>query len=328
MGMLARRGYGACSTSSRAQNNPRRIRDCWSFIGDVRDLHRTGPRAKRSARRATDARRPAGRRDLDAADRSRRTGRFRHAAGRFGRGRRRRPFAVAVDLGRTRYRHIRPRRRLRLPMPVEPQAGGVDASPATSDLRWRHVRGARGRPISQCAAGRRRPDHAARAAGRRARRRASIRKRSSGARLRRHRIFSQRTASPPFAGSIYFGVALGYALIPNPEHSTVPSSWYGWQPLLSDLGAAALASAGSRNQQVIRGAVALYLLPSPIIHFAHRNYKRAILSAALRGLLPYLLDKTFAKPDPDGGYDVQPADAIVTGAVIAALVDDLLLARN
>lgn len=116
--------------------------------------------------------------------------------------------------------------------------------------------------------------------------------------------------------------------MPNPEHSAVPSRWYGWQPLLSDLSAALLASAKSQNQQAVRGAVALYLLPSPVIHVAHRNYGRAILSAAARGLLPYLFDKTFAKPNPDGGYDVEPASAIVTGAVIAALVDDLLLARN
>jgi hypothetical protein len=133
---------------------------------------------------------------------------------------------------------------------------------------------------------------------------------------------------PPFAGSIYFGAALGYALMPNPDYSAVRSRWYGWQPLLSDIGAAVLGSAGSRNQQAIRGAFALYGLPAPIIHFAHRNYGRAVLSAALRGLLPYLFWKTFAMPNPDGGYDVQPAGAVVAGAVTAAVVDDLLLSWN
>ena len=133
---------------------------------------------------------------------------------------------------------------------------------------------------------------------------------------------------PPFAGSLYLGAAVGYAVLPNPRHSAVPARWYGWQPLLSDLGAAVLAADKSRNQQAVRGAVALYLLPPPIVHVAHRNYGRAALSAALRGFLPYLFDRTFAKPNPDGGYDVDPASALVTGAVIAALVDDLLLSWN
>ena len=94
---------------------------------------------------------------------------------------------------------------------------------------------------------------------------------------------------------------------------------------MSDFVAAMLGSAGSGNQQVIRGAFAIYGLPAPLIHVAHHQYGRAVLSAALRGLLPYLFWKEFTQPNPDGGYDVQPASAAVAGAVTAALVDDLLL---
>jgi len=130
---------------------------------------------------------------------------------------------------------------------------------------------------------------------------------------------------PPFAGSLYFGAALGYAVVPNPERSISASGWYGWEPLLSDFGAVVLGAEGSRNQQAVRGAFALYGLPAPIVHLAHRHYGRAILSAALRGVLPYLFWKVFATPDPDGGYDVQPGAAIVAGAVVAAAADDLLL---
>jgi hypothetical protein len=133
---------------------------------------------------------------------------------------------------------------------------------------------------------------------------------------------------PPFSGSLYFGAALGYAVAPNPERSAFPFKWYGWQPLLSDLGAAALASAGHANGQVVRGAFALYGVPAPIIHLAHRNYGRAVLSAVLRGVLPYLFWKGVTNPDPDGGYAIQPSSAAIAGAVTAALVDDLLLSWN
>jgi hypothetical protein len=133
---------------------------------------------------------------------------------------------------------------------------------------------------------------------------------------------------PPFSGSIYFGVALGYAVVPGPDRSTVPSGWYGWQPLIGDIGAAILAGAGYRSPQTVRGAFAVYLLPGPIIHVAHRRDARAVVSAALRGLLPYLFWTTFAKRNPDGGYEIEPASALVAGAVTAAVVDDLFLSWN
>jgi hypothetical protein len=134
---------------------------------------------------------------------------------------------------------------------------------------------------------------------------------------------------PAFGGSVYYGAALGYAVWPNPitaaNRSPSLGDWYGWQSLALDVSSAILVSQGEQNHQAIRGAIALYAISGPIVHFAHRNYGRLAASVLLRTLLPLTLAafaKGLASPE-DPGPD--PASYAVAGAVVAALIDDLAL---
>lgn len=86
--------------------------------------------------------------------------------------------------------------------------------------------------------------------------------------------------------------------------------------------ALAVGTSGSRNQEAIRDGLAIYLAPPAVVHVAQHNYGRAVASATLRGLLPYLL-WTGAGPNENG--QTNEATPIIAGAVIAALLDDLPL---
>jgi hypothetical protein len=130
---------------------------------------------------------------------------------------------------------------------------------------------------------------------------------------------------PGFAPSAYAGAAFGYALYPNPESSAVPKgSWYGWQPLMSDLLAAAVAASGNGTHESARAGLAIFAVTPSVIHFAHRNYGRAMASAFLRmGLLYMAANINDGSPGSD--YDVRGPGPFVAAAVIAALVDDLAM---
>jgi hypothetical protein len=122
----------------------------------------------------------------------------------------------------------------------------------------------------------------------------------------------------------YAGAALGYAVVPNPDQSSVPGPWYGWQPLLSDALAVVVAADGSPSHEAARAAVAIYALTPVVIHVAHHNYVRAVLSAALRTTLMYLaLHINDNSPGTD--YDVRGSGPAIVAGTVAALVDDLAL---
>ncbi len=133
---------------------------------------------------------------------------------------------------------------------------------------------------------------------------------------------------PAFGGSVYYGAAVGYAVWPNPEvppeRSLSLGSWYGWEPLAADVSAAVMLGLGGGvwDAPGTRAALATYGLSGPLAHFAHRRYGRAILSTALRSVLPYLFSRGNYQIS-DGGYFIDPIIPIVASAVIAALVDDL-----
>src|SRR6185312_14045892 len=128
-----------------------------------------------------------------------------------------------------------------------------------------------------------------------------------------------------FPGAAYAGLAVGYAVAPNPDRSTVPTgSWYGWQPLLSDVVAATVAGLGSGTHEAARAGLAIFVVTPVVIHVAHHNYGRAIASAALRAGLLYMAAHV-NDGSPGGDYDASVSGAMVGASVLAALVDDLAL---
>jgi hypothetical protein len=134
--------------------------------------------------------------------------------------------------------------------------------------------------------------------------------------------FSLR-GSPSVFGTLYAGAALGYAVAPNPDHSSATGPWYGWQAALSDTIAAVLGAYNRQYPHAFPTAIALYAVPGPIIHVAHHHGRRAVASAALRGLLPFVSQLALTSVDDNGGNDRRAV--MVAGAVVAALVDDLAL---
>jgi hypothetical protein len=137
--------------------------------------------------------------------------------------------------------------------------------------------------------------------------------------------------------TLYAGVALGYAAIPNPAPSPLPRSrWYGLQNLGLDAVAALLAdganlslSGGSAlfaQHLGDRAAVGVYAAGSPLIHFAHHNYGRIAASIGVRLLgiaTGALLGSRLEDGDTSG---TMTGAGAVAGAVAGALVDDLALA--
>ncbi len=135
----------------------------------------------------------------------------------------------------------------------------------------------------------------------------------------------------------YAGVALGYAVVPNPTASAFHASrWYGLQNLGLDAVAALLA--GGANLSLSggtalfaqhlgdRAAVGVYAVGSPMVHFAHHNYGRVAASIGVRLLgiaTGALLGARLQEGDTSG---TMTAEGAVAGAVAGALVDDLALA--
>jgi hypothetical protein len=137
--------------------------------------------------------------------------------------------------------------------------------------------------------------------------------------------------------TLYAGVALGYAVIPNPAASSFPSSrWYGWQNLSLDAAAAllggganlSLSSGSALFAQHLgdRAAVGVYAVGSPMVHFAHHNYGRMAASIGVR-LLGIATGALLGARLQDGDTsNTMVAEGAVAGAVAGALVDDLALA--
>jgi hypothetical protein len=137
--------------------------------------------------------------------------------------------------------------------------------------------------------------------------------------------------------TLYAGVALGYAVVPNPAASAFPwSRWYGWQNLGLDA-VAALLGAGHdlslwggnplfARHLSDRAAIGVYAVGSPMVHLAHHNYGRIAASIGVR-LLGIATGALLGARSEigDGGGNLEGLGA-VTGAVAGALVDDLALA--
>jgi len=135
----------------------------------------------------------------------------------------------------------------------------------------------------------------------------------------------QITGPPDVLASFYAGAGLGYAVVPNPEHSSAsPLPWYGWQPAIADTIAAVLIAHNRQYPHAFPAAFAIYGLTPPIIHIAHHHTGRAVASVVLRATLPFL---SYLAP-AGGGVAGDSADKGVAavGAVLAALIDDVALA--
>jgi hypothetical protein len=132
----------------------------------------------------------------------------------------------------------------------------------------------------------------------------------------------------------YVGVALGYAVWPNPVSPPTAPRWYGWQSLgLGLLGVAMLEPLtyqeyGYPSQFRQLGAweaATVFLVSGPLVHYAHRRYGRAAGSLALRVLLPalgYSIGRGIGEGDEGGN---RAGAGTVTGAVVAGLIDAFAL---
>jgi len=123
-----------------------------------------------------------------------------------------------------------------------------------------------------------------------------------------------------------------------PEESAASSSagdtWYGWQLLIADASAVALAYSRLGSSKDVRGvAVLTYAVVPALIHGANGQPRRLGLSLLLRVVVPLSLGLTVAalsiacwegKSDQETCND--GATAMLVSAGLAALVDDLFLA--
>ncbi|MEZ4365592.1 MAG: hypothetical protein R2939_04810 [Kofleriaceae bacterium] len=61
--------------------------------------------------------------------------------------------------------------------------------------------------------------------------------------------------------------------------------WYGWQLMITDIGAITVAAAGAstnKNPGAVVGGAAAYVLSGPLIHLAHGEGRDALTSLLLR----------------------------------------------
>jgi hypothetical protein len=136
----------------------------------------------------------------------------------------------------------------------------------------------------------------------------------------------------------YAGLALGYALLPNPVVEPADSlslgSWYGWQSLSLDAANAVMLAVLRTSQQYdvrvtsVRTALALYSITSPVVHVAHRKYAKAIGSLILRvgsALLGYEAGKGMTTGE--AGRNAARA-GLVVGSVLAVFCDAFALGRE
>lgn len=141
----------------------------------------------------------------------------------------------------------------------------------------------------------------------------------------------------------------------SPAATPTPASvrWYGWQPLVVDLGSIAtkvgggfVRGAGTAPIEIVGGAG--YVLGAPLIHLAHGQADKAGVSIALRTLVPGVgalvgvLLASIAFPNgtvSQSGDSVSAVDKSVyqalggfigfgAGAVAGIVVDDVVVAKE
>jgi hypothetical protein len=140
--------------------------------------------------------------------------------------------------------------------------------------------------------------------------------------------------TPAFGSTLYVGLGLGYAISPNPtvpaERSLSIGRWYGWQSLAIDVSAELVYSRTYSRQTAAAGGAVIFALGGPLVHIAHRRYTRAAISLVLRSVIPLGLAAGLAQAgsDENGGMDLPASGLAVAGAVIAAAIDDIFLARE
>lgn len=119
-----------------------------------------------------------------------------------------------------------------------------------------------------------------------------------------------------WAASVALAVQLGGARGATADDG----GWYGWQPMITDLGAMTLAGVGAQGEgsrPLLLAAGAAYLLAPPVIHLAHAEGRGAAWSAGLRVGMPLVLAGLGASSgSPDGALF-----AAAGGVVLAAVLD-------
>ena len=106
---------------------------------------------------------------------------------------------------------------------------------------------------------------------------------------------------------------------------TTTGDWYGWQMLLASGASCAVIASGaaSDSEEVMIAGVVTLTAGSPIIHFAHGNWREGLGSTALHVGVPALTGlagAAIACAEPgrcDGPFGVIPA---VSGALLGALI--------
>lgn len=114
-----------------------------------------------------------------------------------------------------------------------------------------------------------------------------------------------------------------------------PRRWYGWEIMLVDAGAFALAYAGGASESDAVTVIALgaFVAGGPVVHVAEGNGGRALLSGALRLGLPLALGAIAGascdEEDNDEWFGCLAAvgGGALGGAAIAMLVDYVFLAH-
>ncbi|EFK95991.1 membrane protein [sediment metagenome] len=108
--------------------------------------------------------------------------------------------------------------------------------------------------------------------------------------------------------------------------------WYGWQTLAFDVPSlATFYVAQSKGEGGIAlGALGVFVVGAPLVHVAHGEPKRGILSASMHLLLPVVglvaVYPGLAKAMPDVSEDTQTAMAVTMAGAGAAVFDTLVLA--
>ena len=97
-------------------------------------------------------------------------------------------------------------------------------------------------------------------------------------------------------------------------------TWYGWQTLIADATAGALALVGAtpRNDAALTAASALYLLGGPAMHWSRRLLGRGFASLGRRVVFPLGLGLVFALAGGSGGGGGNAGVGRLGGAIVGA----------
>lgn len=100
--------------------------------------------------------------------------------------------------------------------------------------------------------------------------------------------------------------------------SSTPSSWYGWQTLISDAASAAVLTGGLVSWTIEPTVVGYsgFLLGTPIVHAVHGNWGRGLASFGLRLLAPAVAGGIGAALNVGANGEETTAKGVVTSAGI------------